>query len=74
MKNNHTAIEFAKEFIENLELAKNNFDFTKDMNVVISKEILTADPNLKVLTNELKQIGFDLIPTEKPHSWILRKS
>lgn len=74
MKNNQTAIEFAKEFIENLELAKNNFDFTKDMNVVISKEILTADPNLNVLTNELKQIGFNLIPTKKSNSWILRKS
>lgn len=73
MKNNQSAIQFANEFIENLKESKNNFDFSKEMDVVINKEILSADKNLAVLRNELKKIGFNLLPTEKQNCWTLRK-
>lgn len=73
MKNNQSAIQFANEFIENLKESKNNFDFSKEMDVVISKEILSTDKNLEVLRNELKKIGFNLLPTGKQNCWTLRK-
>lgn len=69
-----TPIQFAKEFIENLNSETNQFDYSKDINVCFNKDILTNDPNLNVLKQELIKIGFNLTPTDKEGYWKLKKS
>ena len=63
-----TALEFAKEFINDLKENKNtNSEF------FFNKEILTTDKNLKVLKEELKKIGFELSQQEDKDLWTLKK-
>lgn len=69
-----TPIQFAKEFIENLNSETNQFDYSKDINVCFNKDILTNDPNLNVLKQELNNIGFNLTPTDKEGYFKLKKS
>lgn len=69
-----TPIQFAKEFINNLNSETNQFDYSKDINVCFNKNILTNDPNLNVLKQELNKIGFNLTPTDKEGYWKLKKS
>ena len=66
---NQTALEFAKEFINDLKENnyKNNSEYYFD------KEILKDDPNLETLKSELKKINFDLTQQNDKEIWTLKK-
>lgn len=68
------ALDFAKEFINDfLEDLKNKPNFYLTEQFWFNKSILSDDPKLKILNNELNKIGFKITLIDNDKHWSVSK-
>ena len=73
--NKQKALENAKEFIDDIIISNlANHDLNKPIETIFSNNVLQHDPNLEVLKQELNQIGYKIIPSNKDNWWTILKN
>ena len=71
--NKTKALEFAKEYIENMLSDTKNIDLNKPFNSIFNPKFLENDPNFEVLNKELNKIGYKISKTEDSTTWTVSK-
>lgn len=71
--NKTKALEFAKEYINDMLFSESKIDISKPFTCHFSKEVFEDDPNLEILKKELNKIGYTISKELNTKFWTVSK-